>query len=90
MQAAWVDRARLSSMFRSAWFGSPLNIKNNLALTRDLFDPARDDPRRRQLADINVSLALSNLRGLDYGISRLSSDGKKKTGVASHTIHATT
>ena len=90
MQSAWVDRARLSSMFRGAWFGSPLNIKNNLTLTEDLFDPAHDSPERRQLADISVSLALSNLRGLDYGISRLSSDGRRKTGVASHTIHAAT
>ena len=90
MQAAWVDRARLSSMFRGAWFGSPLNIKNNLKLTEDLFDPAHDSPERRQMADVRVSLAISNLRGLDYGISRLSSDGKRKTGVASHTIHAAT
>jgi len=71
MREAWVDKAKLSHMFRGAGLRSPLNIKNNLAMAYWLLDCSQDAPERGQLADVHVSLALANLRGLEYQIKSL-------------------
>lgn len=87
MRQAWVEKA---SLLRMLWGGlrSPLDIRANVQMAETLLCAA-DDPAKIQGVGIWVSMALANLRGLDYKISVLNHDGRQRMrGLARHTIES--
>src|SRR5579859_693330 len=73
MQQAWVKADSLEALLKNAGVDAPLSMKGLAQLANGILspDPAHIDPRKVQMTDVLIDLALTNLRGLDYQIGRI-------------------
>jgi len=79
MEQAWVQQDSLDALLKDEGLDAPLSMKGLDAMAQSILQPPADKVHgdRAQKAPITIDLALTNLRGLDYLIDRISASSQR-------------